>query len=300
MQRLERLQASIRALSTASSARIILDGRSIIAILRKATLLDYAVGPDSASENSGNGSLQEDDLEWLLVSKATTQVYGLVLKLLIDQTIPLSRDIDYWDEVLGSYRYTALYTIQTSPLRLWNWAQNIWYEAGYKLQSTEDAASEPAISTASLANRWSQYYGLVKRSIRKRSLKDMHSKLISPLIYSQSEAESKRRDLRRLRELSASALGVLVGEGMALDNDDGEFRTSRAGSDVKEEWKSVVSRNVSLMEAVLRNITVLEMSEYLIFLIRFFSHVKSANLQHARRAKILPKFRGYCKFTRNS
>lgn len=232
------------------------------AILSEATLLDNLPHPDPAAEDNGYVSPQEEDLEWLLVSKATTQVYGLVLNLLLDQITPLSRDVSYWDEVLGSYQYTALYSVQTSPLRLWNWTQDIWNDARDMLQRTEDENDEHSTPSTSLVDRWGQYYGLVKKSIRKRSLADMQSKLISPLIFSQSEAESKRRHLRRLREMSASGLGILVDEAMILENGDGDSVTSKARSDEKEEWKTVVSKSVSLMEAVLRNITVLEMGAY--------------------------------------
>ncbi len=262
MQRLERLQASIKTLSKASSERAILSAPVVIAILSKATLLGNVPNPDSAREDDNHVSPQEEDMEWLLVSKATTQVYGLVLKLLLDQTIPLSRDIGYWDEVLSSYRYTALYTVQTSPLRLWDWAQDIWDDTRHMLQSTEDGSDEHSTSSTPLVDRWVQFYGLVKKSVHKRSLQDMQSKLISPLISSQSEAESKRRHLRRLREMSASGLGILVDEGIMLDSGDEDSVASKARSDEKEEWKSVVSKSVSLMEAILRNITILEMGTY--------------------------------------
>ena len=269
LSRLVYLQASIKVLSTASSLRAILEPPAILAVLQQARLLGPTSNPGPAHENSGNKpnpeQEQEQDLEWLLIGKATTQVYGLVLKLLLDQTIPLSSDIAYWDEVLGSYRYTALYTVQTSPFRLWGWSRDIYHDASYSLQKTENTSDEHASQSYPLLDRWGQFYRLVKESIHKHSLADMQSKLMSPLTISQVEAKSKRRHLKRLREMSASGLGILVDEGMMLDSGDGDSVTSKARSDDKEEWKSVVSKSVSLMEAVLRNITVLEMGEHTSF-----------------------------------
>ena len=256
------LQASIKALSTASSLRAILDPPAILAILQKAGLLGTTSNPGPASEKEGNVSSQEQDLEWLLISKATAQVYGLVLNLLLDQTIPLSSDIGYWDEVLGSYGYTTLYTIQTSPLRLYGWVQDIYNDARQRLQSVDEAGEKHTSPSYSMSDRWAHFYGLVKDSIHERSLADMQSKLMSPLTVSQVEVKSKRRCLKRLREMSASGLGVLVDEGMMFDTGDEDSVTSKVRPDEKEEWKSVVSKSVSLMEAVLHNITVLELGEY--------------------------------------
>ena len=73
-------------------------------------------------------------------------------------------------------------------------------------------------------------------------------------------AKSKLKRLRRLREMSASALGVLLDEGMMFDAKDEESVSSKAAqSDEDEEWKTVVSKSVTLMESTLRNVTTLEM-----------------------------------------
>lgn len=79
-------------------------------------------------------SQYESEVEWLLVSKATTQTYGLVLNTLLDQIIPLSHDIWYWDQILTSYTYSTFYAVQTSPLRWWAWSKDIYRES--KLRST--------------------------------------------------------------------------------------------------------------------------------------------------------------------
>ncbi|KAK3369072.1 ATP synthase regulation protein NCA2-domain-containing protein [Lasiosphaeria ovina] len=81
----------------------------------------------------------ESDIEWLLVGKATVQTFGLVMSTLLDDIIPLGNDIWYWDEILGSYSNSALYTVQTSPLRMWWWSKEIYYDSISRFQSLNRA-----------------------------------------------------------------------------------------------------------------------------------------------------------------
>jgi len=249
-----KLQAAIKTLSTASSSRTLLSAKTILAALQQAQ--DVRGNGEGGTEHPTH-----EELEWLLVTKAATQTYGLILNTLLEQTIPLSSDIGYWNEVLGSYRYTGLYTIQTSPLRLWNWASDVYNDAWERLQSIRSASDDRREHERplSISDRWGEFYGLVKDSVRDRSLADMQSKFMSPLTMSRMEARSKRKHLKRLREMSASGLGILMDEGMVFDTDEEESVASKARSNSKEEWQSVVVKSVSLMETVLRNITVLEL-----------------------------------------
>ena len=221
-----------------------------------------AVHISAANNQERDGyTTQEQELHWLLVSKAATQTYGLILNVLLEQTLPLSSDIGYWNGILGSYRYTGLYTIQTSPLRLWRWANDIYSDAWQRLQSIRSAgdSNDEEKKQGSISDRWRQFYGLVKDSVRDRSLADMQAKFLSPLTMSRMEARSKRKHLKKLREMSASGLGILMDEGMIFDvNDEGSV-SSKSRSNSQDEWRSVVSKSVSLMETVLGSITVLDL-----------------------------------------
>ncbi len=251
------LQVAIRALSTSSIPRAILPSTTILFSLEQAGLL----GPTSSESNNATlSTAQEQELEWLAVSKATIQTYGLVMNTLLDQTIPLSSDIAYWDEILGSYRYTSLYTVQTAPLRLWDWVNDIYSDAWQRLESVRNASEDNGgAQSSSMSDHWRQFYGLLKDSVRDRSLADMRSKVLSPLTRSRMVARSKRNHLRRLREMSASGLGILMDEGMIFDAEDEGSVSSKDRSNSKDEWRSVVSKSISLMETVLQNMTVLEL-----------------------------------------
>lgn len=251
------LQVAVRALSASPIPRAILPPTTVLFSLEQAGLLEPS---PSDSNNATLSTAQEQELEWLAVSKATIQTYGLVLNTLLDQTIPLSSDVAYWDEILGSYRYTSLYTIQTAPLRLWAWVNDIYNDAWQRLQTVRSTSGDNGEApSSSVSDRWRQFYGLVKDSVRDRSLADMQSKILSPLTRSRMEARSKRNCLRRLREMSASGLGILMDEVMIFDAEDEASVSSKDRSNGKDEWRSVVSKSISLMETVLQNMTVLEL-----------------------------------------
>ena len=242
-------------LSKASSSRTLLHPDTICATLSQ---IFGTFAPNS--EESRVDSTQLQELKWLLVSKATTQIYGTILNALLEQTIPLGNEIGYWDQVLGSYRYIGLYTVQTSPVRIWYWAKDIYGEAWQRLQrirSSGEAAEEARM--LSVADRWRQFYALVKDSVRDRSLANMQSDVLSPLTMSRLEARSKRTHLKRLREMSASGLGILMDEGMIFDTDEEAPVSTIGSSNSKEEWQSVVSKSISLMEIILQNIRTLEL-----------------------------------------
>ena len=205
-------------------------------------------------------SSREQELEWLLVSKAAAQTYGLVLNLLLEQIIPLSRDVWYWDEVLGSYFKTGLYSFQISPWRLRDWSMEIYNDAWRRLQSTLQKSEDHPTEVIPLSSRWRQFYGLVKDCVREHSLSDMQAKAMSPFSRSRTEARNKRSHLRRFREISACGLGVLMNEGLSFDVADDGSMTSKARPEEEEgdEWRLVISKSVALMETVIRNVTILE------------------------------------------
>jgi nuclear-control-of-ATPase protein 2 len=144
----------------------------------------------------------EHELEWLLLSKATVQVYGQVLNTILEQTIPLSEDIWYWDDILGTYANAGLYSVQTSPLRLWGWTKGVWHDVRAR---------------GRLAEGWGRFYGLVRDVVRERSMEDIQRRVVSPLAQVYDEARRKQARLKRIRQINANALGVLLGEGLSND-----------------------------------------------------------------------------------
>lgn len=218
-------------------------------------------GEDVQTQDNASKSAYETELEWLLISKATVQTYGLILNTLLGQIIPLNDDIWYWDEVLGSYTYSSLYAVQTSPINLFHWTKDIYRDTRMRFERVREApvdeSSARRIST-SLTAQWQQFYSLVQESIRDRSVADLQRRVQSPIALSRTEARRKQAGLKRLREMSASGLGVLMDEGLSFDVDYDDNRDAKANGTENHEWKGVVERSVALMDTVLQNVTALE------------------------------------------
>ncbi|KAF2165683.1 hypothetical protein M409DRAFT_67057 [Zasmidium cellare ATCC 36951] len=255
------LQAAIRGLSPGSSERSGLVKIGAVRACLSALRAKGEVGAQVEEEVERKDGY-EQELEWMLVSKATTQVYGHVLNGILDEAVKLSDDIWYWDEVLGSQQYTALYSIQTSPLRLWDWGSKVWEDVkerggNFSLRS----ASQDAQDTVS--QRWKEFYGLVRQVVRERSVKEVHKQMLSPVTRIRGEIRAKQNALKKVRIRNANALGVLLGEGLANDSVHGEGLTATVQTEEESQekwlrWKAAIKHNVALMEAVLAKINDLE------------------------------------------
>jgi nuclear-control-of-ATPase protein 2 len=255
--RVAELQGIVKSLSSTSSSSPLLSSWRISSLLRQAALSEVIV----EQEEEDPISAYETQLEWLLVSKATVQTYGLLLNILLEQTIPLNDDIWYWDEVLGSYFYSSLYTIQTSPLRFLAWSKDIYQETRSKAaqirQNPQESISARGFGTT-LTHQWKQFYGLVRESVRERSVADIQRRVLSPIAVCRTEGRHNQLRLRRLREMGASGLGVLMDEGLNFGINDESSEITKTEDNDSHEWKMVVERSVALMDNVLRNVTTLE------------------------------------------
>lgn len=250
----------IKTLSTGSASQARLPPWQLQGLLSQSKLLSQQ--DDKLATNQ-----YESELEWLLVSKATIQTYGVVVEALLNQITPLSNHIWYWDEVLSSPTYGTLYMVQTSPYRLWTWTLDVYEESKARLQqftqghlsadSTESGESQELQPTG-FSQKWHQFYAIVRESIKERSLANVHRRIMSPVALARAEARNKQDRLRKLRELSASSLGVLIDEAL-------EFGGPKSGNgkidlimSADQEWKGVVERSVALMDMVLREAPVLD------------------------------------------
>ncbi|KAK2046558.1 ATP synthase regulation protein NCA2 [Colletotrichum somersetense] len=254
--RIDELLRIARALSTTSSSLSLLPSHRIRALLHQSRLAEWDFQAEQ-NEGAGRGHYQSE-IEWLLISKATVQTYGIILNTLLDQIIPLSDEMWYWDEVLSSYTYSSLYTVQTSPLRLWALTKDVYRESKHRIQNLSRTPGDLVESTRTgLSDQWRQFYGIVRDSIRDSSITTLQRKVLSPVALSRGEARRKWAHLRRLRDMIASGLGVLVDEGLTFGGDDDDDDKSEAGVS-SHDWKGVVERSVALMDMVLKEALVLE------------------------------------------
>ena len=89
---------------------------------------------------------------------------------------------------------------------------------------------------------------------------NMRSQSLSPLNWCLAGVKMKQSKLKRLREMSASGLGILMDEDLTFDLDENSAGSLKDRvSAEKDEWKDVVSKSVTLMETVLRNVIKIEL-----------------------------------------
>lgn len=246
------LQRHIKSLSTtAEPNKPLASTWKINDILQRASLSSSCPtceAGESASTNDlyiaeGTRPTYEHQLEWLLLCKATAQGFGQVLDTILQQTLELNEHSWYWDDILNSPRWASVYSIQTSPIRLWHWSEGV----------ISDVRSKNENGSLGLSDGWHAFYGLVEGAVRKRSLADLQSQVVSPLARVRNEARQKQQELRRLKEVNSNALGVLLGEGLS-SMESSIFNSGNTGTMVVMERRDHVARCIVLMESVLSQI----------------------------------------------
>ncbi|KAF2473272.1 NCA2-domain-containing protein [Lindgomyces ingoldianus] len=254
--RITQLQALIKNLSTTSSSKSsLVSANRINAILDQAQISNNCATCSQFFEQEDPDGFQhvqtsyEHELEWLLLSKAATQAYGEVLNIILEQTIPLEDDIWYWDDILSTYRYAGLYSMQTSPIRLWKWWQEIYHDVRSR--------------GVGLADGWRQFYGIVRDAARERSIMEIQRRVVSPLALVRNEGRRKRAALKRIRLINANALGILLGEGLSNESfhEEGLQTPGTFGTqDNRHRWKTTVAKSIALMDAVVQNVRDVDLS----------------------------------------
>lgn len=257
--RVKELLRVIKSLSTTSTTH------PVLPVWRLQSLISQSDFGTATGDEEHPVGQYEAELEWLLVSKATVQTYGVIMDTLLDQIIPLSDHIWYWDDVLSSHSYGTLYLVQTSPWRFWAWSQEIYQDSIDRLRRRRfigsNEFSEQNLGediTSSISQRWRQFYGIVRDSIRERSLVNVQNRFMSPAAVARTEARKKQAKLKKLREMTSSGLGVLIDEGLAFGGNGSDDGKSDIIMSNNQEWKGVVERSVALMDMVLKDVLTLE------------------------------------------
>lgn len=99
------LNASLTALSNQARTNLSLDQIARLLI----NVNDARV--QEAEEVTQNDYTKE--LEWLFLARCTVDIYGCLLNQLFQRTLPLARDIFYWDDVLSQPVWRLLFLIQS-------------------------------------------------------------------------------------------------------------------------------------------------------------------------------------------
>ncbi|RPB23128.1 NCA2-domain-containing protein [Terfezia boudieri ATCC MYA-4762] len=270
-QRVQQLKKLVKLVTIANgSTSACISREKLLQLLQSANIRGSEDPLDVDGDPRRSQAAYERELEWLFLAKATILVYGITFHTLLEQTLPLSEDLYYWDEVLSSYRYTVLYSVQIAPVKLLEASKEVFHDAMRRFKEPREKNldielppihSEP-MRSKKLSESLQKFYYLVKNSLRGR-LEELRrrSRMTSPFTIVRHDIRKKQAMIRWLRETQAASLGILIGETLNFDYVE----------DLKAEWKSVVEKAARLMENITRNVgTVtphsIERFEELIFL----------------------------------
>jgi nuclear control of ATPase protein 2 len=102
---LTHLQTSLSLLSSTSPSSL----TSIARLLLELNQLKQAEAPSTLTAE------YTQDLEWFVLGHCAVAVYANILDRLFSQTLPLARDIFYWEGVLSQPHWRVLFLIQSNP-----------------------------------------------------------------------------------------------------------------------------------------------------------------------------------------
>lgn len=233
-----------RALSAGASSAPLLKPSRLLELLYRV----HGLKSELERDDAGSDNIYYRDLVWMVAAKATVQTFAIVIKALLEETAPLSEGIWYWDGVLGTYFNSGLYAIQTSPLRLANQLKGIYHHARqFQPQWRQQ------LNASTLSARWGAFYQLVRESVRRQSMSQARQLMLSPFQLCRSEARKKKRCLKKMREMNACAVGLLLEEALLFDFDEEDTNNNTANSN-PEDWQDTVFRTALLMKTVLKNV----------------------------------------------
>jgi nuclear-control-of-ATPase protein 2 len=241
LQMINRLRPTVQTLSA--------DSRGL---LRQQKLLDVLSRTQSAHKDilfrDPGVPFDENthELIWFLVGKATVQTLGVVLNTLLDRLSFLSDEIEYWDGILASNFYTGCYILQTAPSRVWTRI----HEAYAVLEHTPEA--DHGFSSYSVTRTWAQFYQIVQRNAQESLRQNATNAVMSPFSRSRSEIRQKRKSLKSLRDLNASAIGLLLEESFTLGDGD---QLSGKSVVTTSEWCNSLYRSALLMGTIFQELT---------------------------------------------
>ncbi|KAG0354447.1 ATP synthase regulation protein NCA2-domain-containing protein [Gamsiella multidivaricata] len=194
-------------------------------------------------------------LEHLFVAKCTVAVYLGLLNVILNATLPLASEINYWQSLLDNQPWRLLYIVQTSPHRLFNLTRSVIASAREHIDSLIGPIQE-----ADRKNHLLQLLQYFPTFLNKHII----SQQVSFPVAIHYEITSHRKQLQRIKEYQAECLGLLAEQGLNLDPEHFEdsFSASSPSSsssiiDVENSEhaekfvQEQISKTVCLMERVL-------------------------------------------------
>ncbi|KAG0199325.1 Nuclear control of ATPase protein 2 [Mortierella sp. GBA30] len=213
---------------------------------------------ESLLSSEARGGREASKLEHLFLAKCTVAVYLNLLDIILNATLPLSNEIEYWQSLRDNPSWRLLYIVQTSPYRLFSLTRSVIISTREHLDSLIGTNQEEERRTRIL-----QHIHYFPTFLKKHLI----SQPVSFPVAIHYEISSHRKQLQRIKEYQAECLGLLAEQGLNLDPDQlDEDSTSSSTSSISSESlsfdvedtaqaenfvKEQISKTVCLMERVL-------------------------------------------------
>ncbi|KAF9996573.1 Nuclear control of ATPase protein 2 [Entomortierella chlamydospora] len=193
-------------------------------------------------------------LEHLFIAKCTIAVYLNLLDIILNATLPLANEIQYWQSLLDSRSWRLLYTVQTSPYRLYSTTRSVIISTRQHLESligTAAQGSDYQVNTLQLLKFFPTFLS-----------RHLISRPVSFPVAIRYEITHHRKQLQRIREYQAECLGLLAEQGLDLNSEYIEDSISspsplstpnieRLSNQAEQFIQEQVSKTICLMERVL-------------------------------------------------
>ncbi|KAF9303607.1 Nuclear control of ATPase protein 2 [Mortierella antarctica] len=148
-------------------------------------------------------------LEHLFLAKCTVVVYLNLLDIILNATLPLSNEIEYWQSLMDGPKWRLLYILQTSPQRLINLTKEVALSTRAHMDSLIESGLQTSDGTTQIIQLTHSFPTFFK--------KHLISQPVSFPVAIHYEISGHRKQLQRIREYQAECLGLLSEQGLNLD-----------------------------------------------------------------------------------
>ncbi|KAG5354874.1 Nuclear control of ATPase protein 2 [Yarrowia sp. B02] len=213
----------------------------------------------------GTGADSEDS-EFLLLTFAALSMYGNVVDTLVDQTVPISQDLYYWQDVHDSWYRLAMLLVQTGPIRVFSLARDIYrrYDSVGRIWDRlkltakklfEVVKTGGGVLVASSLHDETSLRFRTSVFMSKPPLSFATSLLLSPIAAVRRRARQNHTQLAHIKNSHAADLGRLAttlftttNTGPASFLDEGVPKITTTGG---QDWKESVVKSIDAMTQTL-------------------------------------------------
>ncbi|KAF9978496.1 Nuclear control of ATPase protein 2 [Actinomortierella ambigua] len=163
-------------------------------------------------------------LETLFLTKCTVAVYLNLMDQLLNATLPLADEIDYWQGLLESSTWRSMYVLQTSPKRIYDLTKSVAIRTREHVELLVESSTAHRDPAQSQQQQQHHHYHPGQRLLQ---LMQHFPVLLSKQLLSHPvrfpdaihyEIGYKKKQLQRIREYQAECLGLLAEQGLHLES----------------------------------------------------------------------------------